>query len=74
VCLEPAYLMREKVVELSKEYKMVSFEKIDGFDVEVVSIPQGLINAIEKKQKEITSNLDKLEPLYVRKSQAEEGR
>ncbi|MBQ3116037.1 MAG: tRNA (adenosine(37)-N6)-threonylcarbamoyltransferase complex dimerization subunit type 1 TsaB [Clostridia bacterium] len=74
VCFEPAYLMREKVIELAKDYKIVSFEEIDGFDVKVVSIPQGLINAIEKKQDEITSNLDRLEPLYVRKSQAEEGR
>lgn len=75
VSFPPAYLMRDKVEELVAEYgKVLSFEEISGLDVEVVSLADGLIKAIEHKEKEVTFDLTKLEPLYVRKSQAEEGR
>ncbi len=74
VTLSPSYKMREEVNALIKEYQPLSFEQIDGYDFAPVSIKDGLISAIEKKQAEITFDLDKIQPLYVRKSQAEEGR
>ena len=75
VSLQPCYLMREKVEELIKDYdKVLSFEEINGFSVEVVSIADGLEKAIEQKMDKITDNIEELTPLYVRKSQAEEGR
>ena len=70
----PAYLTRDKVEELAKDYKVLSFAPISGFDVKVVSVADGLINAIEKKIDEISFDPQNLIPLYVRKSQAEEGR
>ena len=74
VVYPPSYIMRAEVEELSKKYSLVSFEEIDGLSVKVVSVKDGLIKAIEKKAGEITTDLDSIEPLYVRKSQAEEGR
>ncbi len=74
VVLEPCYIDREKVNELLGEYKGVSSTKIDGLDLEIVSVSRGLINAIDKKANQISHDLESLTPLYVRKSQAEEGR
>lgn len=74
VVLEPSYIMRDKLIELSKEYLIVSSTKLDGIDCKIVSVKDGLISAVEKKQMEITADAEALTPLYVRKSQAEEGR
>lgn len=74
VVIEPSYLMHERVEELIKEYSPVSFEEIEGMSVKVVSVKDGLIKAIEKNAHKISFDLETLTPLYVRKSQAEEGR
>lgn len=62
--------------ELSKYrgFRFLSSEKIAGVDTEVVSCVKGFIRAIEFKSAEITDDINSLTPLYVRKSQAEEGR
>ena len=46
--------------------------KIDG--AEEVSVVTGLMRAAELKRDTATCDLEKINPLYVRKSQAEEGR
>ena len=69
----PAYVMREKLSDF-KDYLFVSGEEIGGLSTKVVSVADGLIRAIELKQAEITDDINSLVPLYVRKSQAEEGR
>ena len=74
VVLEPSYVMREEVRELSKEYTLLSDQEIEGFSVKIVDRAIGLIKAIEEKKNQKCTDLDKLIPLYVRKSQAEEGR
>lgn len=74
VVIEPSYVMREELIKLSKGYKIVSATAIDGIDCEIVSVKDGLIRAIEHKQKEVSEDVETLVPLYVRKSQAEEGR
>lgn len=74
VVLEPSYIMRDKLDELCKEYVVVSSTDLDGIDFIKVSVKDGLIKAIDKKQVEITIDTEALTPLYVRKSQAEEGR
>ena len=74
VVYPPSYIMRDTLNQIKDEYTLLSFENINGLEVEVVSTVDGYINAIESKQGDITCDLDKLEPLYVRKSQAEEGR
>lgn len=74
VVLPPSYLMREQVEELVKEYAVCASTDISGIDVEKVSVADGLIKAIESKLSLVTHDLESLAPLYVRKSQAEEGR
>ena len=60
--------------ELSKEYKLLSIKRIDGFDVTIVDPVEGLRLAVEDKLSKASKNTDDLEPLYLRLSQAEEGR
>ncbi len=74
VVLEPCYIDREKVVELLTEYEGVSATEIEGLSLKIVSVAKGLIKAIEKKSHEKSDDIECLSPLYVRKSQAEEGR
>lgn len=70
----PSFIDKSELIELAKEYELVSFEKIEGFDNEVVDICQGFVNAIEKKQNNKTLDIESVSALYIRKSQAEEGR
>ncbi len=72
--LAPAYLMREQIEKLAEEYMLVATDEIGGFKVKTVSVSDGLIKAIEKKVEFISDDIETLTPLYVRKSQAEEGR
>jgi tRNA threonylcarbamoyl adenosine modification protein YeaZ len=74
VVLEPCYIMREQLVELAKDYTVVSSTVIDGINSVLVSVDKGLICAVNEKQNEISLDTETLTPLYVRKSQAEEGR
>ena len=75
VDFEPSYLMREQVEELVKNYSIVvSATDITGIAVKKVSVGEGLIKAIEAKSHLISLDIETLTPLYVRKSQAEEGR
>lgn len=72
---EPCYIMREKVIELIKDYDQVVWSTlVDGIDTKTVSVCEGLINAIELNLDKVTFDIEALSPLYVRKSQAEEGR
>ena len=74
VVYQPSYIMRSEVEKLLEEYEAVSFEQIEGIEVNIVSVKDGLIKAIDKNAAFATFDYDKIEPLYVRKSQAEEGR
>ena len=72
--LIPSYVLKDQLISFSKEYTLLSFAEIQDFNCEVVSVVSGLKLAIENKKDQASDNLDLLEPLYVRKSQAEEGR
>lgn len=74
ICYNPSFIDKETLVNLSKEYNLLSFECIANFSVEVVSILDGLKIATQKKKDEKTCDLDLISPLYIRKSQAEENR
>ena len=73
VVLPPAYLMREQVEELC-DYHFVAIAPVENMQVEVVCVAEGLVKAIESKLDCVNQDVDSLVPLYVRKSQAEEGR
>ncbi len=75
VDFEPAYLMREQVEELVNNYDLtVSATEISGITAKKVSVGEGLIKAIQAKMHLVSEDIETLTPLYVRKSQAEEGR
>lgn len=72
VVYPPSYIGEEELKALSGEFKLLSSNGVKNS--QKVSLTEGLIKAIERKQSEITFDLDSLTPLYIRKSQAEEGR
>lgn len=74
VVFPPSHIKTEEANELSKTYTLVSSEKVSGLETELVSVATGLTCALQKKFGEVTRDLETLQPLYVRKSQAEEGR
>ena len=55
-------------------YRFVSGEKINGVNTAVVSVKDGLIKAVEDKSDLASNDINAVSPLYLRKSQAEEGR
>ena len=67
------YALKDRLADF-KDYTFVSGEKIEGLDTVVVSVAEGLKRAIEEKAGENSADINSLTPLYVRKSQAEEGR
>ena len=71
--LPPTFINGATLNSLKEKYTLLSFEDINGFDVEVVSLSEGLKNAVENNYDKILP-VTELNPLYVRKSQAEEGR
>ncbi len=73
VCYAPSYVMKDKLLSLKDEYVFVGDFDADFID-QKVSVCDGLINAVASKKNQATCNLDSVVPLYVRKSQAEEGR
>lgn len=73
VILEPCYVSKEQVLELLEEYVGVCATQTD-LPIKSVDISLGLINAIQNNLDKVTYDLEALCPLYVRKSQAEEGR
>ena len=74
VSFAPSFVGKQEVLNLSKEYTLISTEEIEGLKTTIVSPLEGLKKAIEAKIGEVTFDLESLSPLYIRKSQAEEGR
>ena len=75
VDFEPSYLMREQMLEVCKNYeKIVCATQVENLITKKVCVKEGLIKAIESKKDLISNDIETLTPLYVRKSQAEEGR
>lgn len=66
------FINLEKVKELSKEYKIVADKHIDGLFDEDIDLVKGLYNAVDDNLNKATYDREKLIPLYVKKSQAEE--
>ena len=68
----PAFISLKELKELEKEYRLISFDDIPNS--EKTDTVEGLVRAVEAKNKERTFDLDAVRPLYIRKSQAEENR
>ena len=74
ISLSPCYINGEQLKALCTEYLPLASAPIASVDVKIVDLLQGLISATQSKANERTMDWDSLVPLYVRKSQAEEGR
>lgn len=75
VVFEPKYVMRDELSQLILDYTaVVCSTEIAWINAKKVSVKDGLIKAISKKSNCTDSDIESLVPLYVRKSQAEEGR
>lgn len=72
--IPPAYTELKEIPELQKGRKIIYSSPIDGVEGEVVSLTEGLRKAVKANLSQAVSDLDALYPLYIRKSQAEEGR
>lgn len=73
VSIQPAYILKDQLKSLKNEYTLLASQPHELVD-NVVSVVDGLKLAIADCYKQATLNLDSITPLYVRKSQAEEGR
>lgn len=74
VSVPPCFVSKEELLKISKGYKLLSFEHIDGLKTKKVSVCEGLKKAIKRFCDNKSFDLESLVPLYIRKSQAEEGR
>ena len=74
VVIQPSYMLKEELDQIKEVFTLVSSSEIEGLDCKIVSVVDGLIKAIEQKKDLAVTDLDLINPLYVRKSQAEEGR
>ena len=74
VVIQPSYMLKEELDQIKEGFTLVSSSEIEGLDCKIVSVVDGLIKAIEQKKDLAVTDLDLINPLYVRKSQAEEGR
>ena len=74
-CGAPEFASKDRIDEYtSRGYRLLSGEEIDGIPTFTVSVKDGFVAAIDKKVNGINCDVNSLTPLYVRKSQAEEGR
>ena len=71
VVIEPSFLCKDEILKLKGEYEILSSTKNDIATVEC-SLLDGLVNAVKAKVNSVTDR-ESLLPLYVKKSQAEEG-
>ncbi len=73
ICIEPKFVTKSELEDISKDYVLLSGTEIAGIKTEIVNPCDGLLNAtIALKDNLIDASL--LEPLYLRLAQAEEGR
>lgn len=72
--ISPEYISEEDVKKLSAEYSVLSFEEIPVENSTAVMLAEGIKNYVRKNFDKVSSDLSCLTPVYVRKSQAEEGR
>ena len=74
VCFQPQYVDGKTLEDLSKDYELLSFTEIKDLNTQVVSLVSGIKAYVSACRDKATKDLETLSPVYVRKSQAEEGR
>ena len=74
IAVEPAYRPIDELCEFSRDYVFISSSMIDGAQTESVSLAEGFRAAVEANLDRATFDVESVIPMYIRKSQAEEGR
>ena len=72
VILKPCFLSKTEIIDLYKDYLIISDVEIDGIDSIKGDLAKGFIIAVEHKLNLASEDRESLVPLYVKKSQAEE--
>ena len=72
IILPPEFIDKNRLNELSKEYKLIS-QNLEGITFIKGDVVNGFTLAIKDKAENLTDR-EQLVPLYIRKSQAEENR
>ncbi len=70
--LKPCFIGKEELLKLSEEYEILTSSNLDIKNANC-SLEKGFINAVKGSLDKATLDRETLVPLYVRKSQAEEG-
>lgn len=71
--LPPCFIDRAKLEGYSKEYLVISDTEIDGVQSIVADVESGFVKAVEANLDRALTDVETVVPLYVKKSQAEEG-
>lgn len=71
--LPPCFIDKAKLEEYSKKYLVVSDTEIDGVQSIVADVESGFVKAVEANLDRASLDVETVVPLYVKKSQAEEG-
>lgn len=69
--IPPSYVTKERLLEYGKEFILLSEKPIKDLQTETADFRNGFIKAVEEKSNDKFSP-ELLDPLYVKKSQAEE--
>lgn len=71
--LPPCFIDKAKLEAYSKEYLVISDTEIDGVQSIVADVEIGFVKAVEANLDRASTDVETVVPLYVKKSQAEEG-
>lgn len=74
VTISPRFADVAELEGLKDDYAFIASSTIDGVETESVSLVEGFRKAVEGKIELASDDIESLYPLYIRKSQAEEGR
>ena len=74
VSVEPCFISVSDLYPYLKDYVLAASTEIEGVDTVSVSLAEGFRAAVEAKLESATDDVESIYPLYIRKSQAEEGR
>ena len=74
ISFAPSFIVEKELEALTFEYSLYSVKDIDGFAVKKIDVLKGLEHAADKFLSRASSEANSVKPLYLRLSQAEEGR
>lgn len=72
VIVEPCFKSKAEIIDLYKDFLLISDTEIDGLNAVKGDIASGFVKAVEAKLATANSDRETLVPVYVKKSQAEE--